>query len=248
MKRIFGLLIALVIVLGLAISAQATLLDLGDGTVLQTRIDGSKLMWLKDANYANTTGYDDALYGFDTSGVMTWVEANAWISSLNSSNYLGYSDWRLPVTGPVNGTSYVYDWRYNGSGDQGYNISALGSAHPGSTGSEMAYMYYFELGNLGYYDTSGNPQAGWGLLNTGLFTNLQPCYWSGTEYAADPGYVWDFNFEYGFQGHDVKDNIAYAWAVRPGDSAPIPEPATMLLLGSGLAGMGLFKKVRRKRG
>lgn len=171
------LIIASLMVFGFTVSAHATLIDNGDGTVTQIRDDpiygdGSTLMWLKDANAARTSLYD-------ADGGMTWAEANTWIASLNSSNYLLYNDWRLPDTNPVNGTSYNYSVSYDGSTDHGYNIT--------SPNSEMAYMYYVELGNLGYFDTSGSgPQAGWGHLpNPGLFDNLQKfIYWSGTEYAT----------------------------------------------------------------
>ncbi len=50
MKRVFSILAAFAMVLGLTVSAQATLLDLGDGTVLQTRSDGSSLMWDQNAS------------------------------------------------------------------------------------------------------------------------------------------------------------------------------------------------------
>ena len=62
-------------------TALALLIDNADGTITQTRNDGSMLMWLQDANYAQTSG-------FDTDGRMTWFEANAWIQSLNEINYI----------------------------------------------------------------------------------------------------------------------------------------------------------------
>jgi hypothetical protein len=34
-----------------------SLVDNGDGTITQTRNDGSVLMWLQDANYIVTSGY-----------------------------------------------------------------------------------------------------------------------------------------------------------------------------------------------
>ena len=69
MKSIFTLLIAFVIMFGLTVSAYAVLINNLDGTVTQNRVDGSSLMWLQDANYANTSGYDTFL-----GGRMNWFE------------------------------------------------------------------------------------------------------------------------------------------------------------------------------
>ena len=52
MKRLFALLIAFVMASGFTVSAHAVLIDNLDGTVTQNRVDGSSLMWLKDATQA----------------------------------------------------------------------------------------------------------------------------------------------------------------------------------------------------
>jgi hypothetical protein len=180
---------------------------------------------------------------------MTWADANAWAASLTVA---GIGGWRLPDTAPVNGVAFDYNFLYDGSSDRGYNISAPGSAYPGSTGSEMAYMYYNNLGNLGYFDTSGTgPQPGWGLTNTSPFSNVQSSfsdyYWSATGYAPLTDYAWDFTFYLGLQTDGVKSASLYAWAVHSGDvgAPPVPVPAAVWLFGSGL--LGLAAVTRRKR-
>ena len=144
------------------------------------------------------TWYDYTYTGPAGNGA-TWPQAMSWASSLTAG---GVSNWTLPTTLPVNGSTYninivtvskgpfsgYFSPSFDGSTDFGFNISAPGSAYPGSKGSEMAYLYYVELGNKGYYDTNGNGpyQADSGLQHTGPFSNLLSReYWSGTEY--EPG-------------------------------------------------------------
>ncbi|MBS94193.1 MAG: hypothetical protein CL799_07105 [Chromatiales bacterium] len=74
--------------------------------------------------------------------------------------------------------------------DCGYNVDT-------STG-EMASLFYDTLGNIAFYDTSGNgPQAGWGLANSGPFTNIQTIttYWYSTE--ESPNGAWGMDFRDG---------------------------------------------------
>jgi hypothetical protein len=178
------------------------------------------ITWLTDANYAGTT--------------MTWATANTWAAGLNIN---GYTGWRLPTvtdTG-VSGCDLA-----NSGTDCGYNVN--------TASGEMAHMFYTTLGNLAYNDTSGNgPQAGWGLTNTGPFSNVQSdFYWSATEYALDTNRAWVFHFGGGLQDISRKTDSFYVWAVHSGDvgATVVPVPAAAWLFGSGL--LGLIGMARRK--
>jgi len=157
-----------------------------------------------------------------------WQNHMNWASGLGSNLTVdldpGYStdidwgiDWRLPLT--QNQTS-------------GYN----------QTGSEMGHLYYESLGNIGYND------PGWGLNNVGDFNNLQSYhyYWSATEYSPNPENAWLFSFHFGLQSYYYKGHVVYALAVRPGQVSAVPIPSAIWLLGSGLAGLGIFRNRKRR--
>lgn len=137
------------------------------GAALQPAVNGQvyddvlEISWLQDANFVKTScDANNALWqAFDPSAItdnsgrnkaqictdngrLNWNEAERWIEVLNANNHLGHSDWRQPATGPVDGSAFDYDFAWDGSTDHGYNISGPGSAFPGSTGSELAYMHY----------------------------------------------------------------------------------------------------------
>lgn len=185
------------------------------------------ITWLADADYVWTSGYDG-------DGLMSWDEAKTWAAGLNPYGS-GITGWRLPIITDT-GTAGC-DFSFGGT-DCGYNVD--------TASSEMASMYYDTLGNLSDYDTSGKYQPGWGLTNTGPFTNLgSSVYWSVTEHALYPGIAWYFTLYSGYQDHAGSTNNFRAWAVRPGDVGVVPLPAAAWLLGSGL--LGLIGVARRRR-
>jgi hypothetical protein len=224
MKHLFTFLFILILVTGISFQAHAVLENRG------MDINGNSLIYDSDLNI---TWYDY------TKSADSWINQINWAADL-TVDFGGniYDDWLLPTT--VDGP-YVFG--NDGTTTAGHNI----------TSSEMGHLFYTELGNKGYVATNGTyPQPGWGLTNNGDFQTLQAGgYWSGTQYAINPGeetnYAWYFNTNAGDQGYSDKSHtLNYAIAVRPGDVTVVPEPISSILFLTGVATLIVRKYMRRK--
>jgi len=219
----------------LSLSANSALIDRGGGLVYD---EGMNVTWLQDANYALTSGHSAA----SSTGTMWWSAAVEWADGLtyyDSIRDVTYDDWRLPTVLDI-GAPGCELFTYMGGTECGYNVA------PGS--GEMAALFYSRLGNIARYDTEGNVEPlGWGLTNTGPFTNIQSLpYWYGTPDASDGQFAWIFNFETGphtgRQTVNPKSFFLHAWALRDGDVTAVPIPAAVWLFGSALGLLGWTRR------
>lgn len=178
--------------------------------------DVQDVTWMQNANYARTVGAGE--YGY---GIMTRENAIAWTAELD---YLGITGWRIP-------TAYANDGVTVGLG---YEAAVKES--------EMGYLFWT-------YDVN--------YSNQGPFTNIAAnhpetgfylSYLTSTYCESNGGY-YAFNLNTnGGQVGDGAGGLNYFMILHDGDvgnTSPVPEPATMLLFGTGIA--GLIGAARRKR-
>jgi hypothetical protein len=124
--------------------------------------------WLTDANLPARERFGIPLCEGTTldlcvnsSGIMNYTSAAAWISAMNTANYQGHSNWQMPTT-PTADSSCA------GTGASGNSFSF------GCEGNALGYLYYKALGF--HTPNTAVPIQG---DRVGPFRNFQPQpYWS----------------------------------------------------------------------
>lgn len=193
-------------------------LFLGAGTSHAALIDrGAGLIY---DDVLNVTWLQDAGYG----GAMFWenaVDLAAGLEYQDTVRGVVWDDWRLP-------SMFVND------------RSSEGWSNPET--SELAYMYYVNLGfspNTLLDRSIPEPSS----TNYNPFINLAfRSYWSDADARMPERSAWYEHFHFGNQGLTDLNDTSYVWLVRSGDVASVPEPATLMVVGLGLLGVGLTRR------
>jgi hypothetical protein len=209
--------------------AQADFILSSDGLmVYDTAAD---LTWLSDGNYTATQWTNSGGTVGDDDGLMDWSTAMAWADSLTVGGGIG---WHLPTITLTTTTGY------------GPRPSENGQSSP-TDANEFGWLW--EQQREG--DSTWSADEAAPFVNVPYFdSNLSMYYWTSIAAAPDPltGELnaWNFLIDCACWGTAPQSSELYAWAVHDGNVTGVPEPATFLLVATGLAGVGYISRKKKQ--
>lgn len=213
--------------------AHGALYYRGNGMVYDSTLN---VTWLQDANYAATIDLQ-ALYPnwVAPDGGMNFSRARSWVGGLS---YGGYDDWRLPKDLAGNDSEMLSLYRQLGNissydtNSTTYSSWVNTSFTDATTGNTVSFI------NVPHTPSLGNEESDWVRywLQDGpveYWGNMGP---ATTSFLGLMGREW---FDPTYESNLV-------WAVRDGDVSQVPVPAAGWLLGSGLAGLIVARRHRKR--
>ena len=253
MKNKITLTVAITIaglILGFITMANASLVTIGtaeyQGNTYKLIYDdddnnhgGGGLVWLDYTNFSSKRWIYQKVWALNLGSELTVTLFPGFTTDIDWS-----TGWRLPET--VDG-HYIRGYEGDPDGDGIYTYTYGCNL----ANSELGHLFYTELGNIGWESTDGSinkspPAPYYYMQNRGDFENLYAArYWSCTNLAENPGYVWSFMLKNGWQSEWSTGSFhsAYSIAVHPGtvvSAVPLPEAAW--LLGPGLLGLIFIRR------
>ena len=191
-------------------------------------------IWTVSYDFLAAFSATDAYYGYATDYVGSFSLKNV---STGANPFINLMSWTYDTGTPtgVNSTYIAYD-------EYGNQFAAPGVS-AGSTWGDLSLEHWYRAWTT--FDLSSNMITEVGLmdLSTLVGTSYNPTDW----YLAggQAGGIMPDAFRL-FTGGSTDGNLLAFDNISIESTAPVPEPTTMLLLGSGLAGLAAFRRRFRK--
>jgi len=267
MKKIITLILAVVLVFGVEVTAQAALLNLSGWTASTLDFPGGQPAgtWvLESGNTAvqQTTNADPSFYLNNLNQTSYSIDGSWQVLTGSDNDYMGF------VFGYQNSSNfYLFDWK---QGSQGYasqyaNEGMTIKKMTGATGDGLADLSLGEfwenttdVGDMTILAQNQSSTAGWAdnvLYNFYLDFNTTTTPGDFNIVVKEgASTLWDVTVndtmftsgEFGFYNYS-QQNVRYAGFEQTGGvivGPAVPEPATMLLFGTGMIGAFLRKRRR----
>ena len=184
---------------------------------------------------ANSGTYSLSTSDFDTStGTMNWWGAKAWITYLNSTNYKGTNQWRLPTESPNKELVQLFNTELK---NPTYYLPAPNSSTINPDWTDKAPAVFQDAAN-NYANNQFNN------INT---IKDKDIYWYSTENSLTALTAWNYRAGTGYEVSTSKSTQFYAWAVHNGDigltAVPIPAVSGLFSVGLGLLALGRKRRI-----